>query len=141
MTPQNRELSFTGDAVAIAERHDFELKGFLFECEKEQLRAERRVRVAVVQHAIVLPTTAAVADQRRAIHDRVGKMVEAAFHAGVKIICFQEAWSEFCLAPLAGMTHIHKQRCLLLSVRGSGCRGRSLQRAQSTGQPRLSAET
>lgn len=73
---------------------DFELKGYIFESEKEQLRTERRVRVAVIQNGIVLPTTAPVEDQRHAIYERVGTMVEAASQAGANIVCFQEAWSE-----------------------------------------------
>lgn len=92
-----RSLRFADDLLHFASEHDFELKGYLFECDKEQLRVERRVRVAVIQNAIVLPTTAPVAEQRHAIHKRVGTMVQAASQAGANIVCFQEAWSEFLM--------------------------------------------
>jgi beta-ureidopropionase len=89
-----RPVSFADEVNRLATEHDFEVKGYIFESEKEQIRAEKRVRVAVIQNAIVLPTSDPVEDQRHAIHERVGLMVQAAFHAGANIVCFQEAWSE-----------------------------------------------
>ncbi|KAK5984219.1 CN hydrolase domain-containing protein, partial [Trichostrongylus colubriformis] len=51
------------------------------------------VRVAAIQFSIVLPTTAPVADQRRAIHLKAAKMIDAAVLAGANIICFHELWT------------------------------------------------
>lgn len=52
-----------------------------------------KVKIAAIQNAIVLPTTAPVIEQREAIHKRVGSMIEVAGQAGAKIVCLQEAWS------------------------------------------------
>lgn len=54
-----------------------------------------QVKVAAIQNQIVLPTTAPVCEQRHAIHDRVGTLIEAAAQGGAQIVCLQEAWSEF----------------------------------------------
>lgn len=54
----------------------------------------RIVRVGAIQNKIVLPTTAPVDEQRRALHDRIGRIVKKAASAQVNIICMQEAWSE-----------------------------------------------
>ena len=87
-------MSFADAAVRIATAQDFELKGFVFDADAEQLRPERRVRVAVIQHSIVLPTSAPIREQRHAIHQKVASMVEAAHLAGANVVCLQEAWSE-----------------------------------------------
>jgi beta-ureidopropionase len=52
------------------------------------------VRVGIIQHKIVLPTTAPVKAQRDAILERVAKIVDAAAACGVNVLCFQEAWSK-----------------------------------------------
>lgn len=57
-------------------------------------KATIQVRVAAIQFSIVLPTTAPVDEQRREIHRKAAKMVEAAALAGANIICFHELWSE-----------------------------------------------
>eukprot|EP01013_Petalomonas_cantuscygni_P022221 TRINITY_DN4251_c0_g1_i2.p2 TRINITY_DN4251_c0_g1~~TRINITY_DN4251_c0_g1_i2.p2 ORF type:complete len:397 (-),score=92.52 TRINITY_DN4251_c0_g1_i2:247-1437(-) len=59
----------------------------------EQLRRPRVVRVAVAQNAIVLPTTAPVAEQYVAIERRVGQLIDAAGRCGVNVLCLQEAWT------------------------------------------------
>ena len=51
--------------------------------------------MAVVQNAIVLPTTAPIAEQIRALHARIQLIVQAAAHSGVNVICFQETWSTY----------------------------------------------
>lgn len=52
----------------------------------------RIVRVGVIQHQIVLPTTAPLAEQRNAIYDKVGKIISLAADANVNVLCLQEAW-------------------------------------------------
>ncbi|VDO88689.1 unnamed protein product [Heligmosomoides polygyrus] len=56
-------------------------------------KATIQVRVAAIQFSIVLPTTAPVDEQRREIHRKAAKMVEAAALAGANIICFHELWT------------------------------------------------
>jgi beta-ureidopropionase len=73
-----------------------ELKGYkLGGAEPEQLRNPRIIRVGVIQHKLVLPTTEPVADQRNAIHDKVGKYIEHAAKCGANVVCMQELWSKF----------------------------------------------
>lgn len=55
----------------------------------EQSRAPRVVRVAAIQNSIVLPTDAPIDEQRRAIHARVGRLIEMAAAAGAQIVCMQ----------------------------------------------------
>ena len=57
--------------------------------------ASRIVRVGLIQNQIVLPTNAAVGDQRAAIWNRVSQIAESAAASGVNILCLQEAWSKF----------------------------------------------
>ena len=83
------------EASVVAEKDNFELKAFTVSASLEQLRSPRKVRIAAIQNAIVLSTTAPVADQRDAIHRRVGQLIEAAGAGGVNIVCLQEAWSKF----------------------------------------------
>ena len=60
----------------------------------EELNAARIVRVAVIQNAIVKPTTAPLKEQYEAIRDRVSEMIVAAAKCGTNVCCLQEAWSE-----------------------------------------------
>ncbi|XP_011501491.1 PREDICTED: beta-ureidopropionase-like [Ceratosolen solmsi marchali] len=59
----------------------------------EQLRDPRIVRVGLIQNTIVLPTSEPIADQRKAIHDKVGKYIEHAAKCGANIVCMQETWT------------------------------------------------
>lgn len=90
-------IQFTEEAINLAKQRDFELRGYRFQCPAEQTRMPRIVRVGIIQNAIVRPTTDPVEEQRRAIHHRVAEILEVAAKAGVNVICFQEAWSKFCL--------------------------------------------
>ncbi|KHJ99650.1 hypothetical protein OESDEN_00367 [Oesophagostomum dentatum] len=112
------ELEFPDGAKVIAEKNNFELQGYIISAQEEQLRAPRKVRVACVQNSIVLPTTAPVVDQKKAIHAKVGAMIEAAALAGANIICMQETfmmpfafctrerlpWTEFAESSESGPT-------------------------------------
>ena len=57
--------------VDQAKNIDVEVKKFRINCEKEQTRNERRVKVAAVQNKIVLPTDRPVHEQKKAIMDRI----------------------------------------------------------------------
>eukprot|EP00124_Ichthyophonus_hoferi_P004419 Ihof_evm2s483 gene=Ihof_evmTU2s483 len=117
-------LALNNEAVKMAEAQTFEIKGYKFPCPKESTRTPNLVRVAAVQNAIVLPTTAPVADQMNAIHDRLSTIVHAAGAAGVNVIGFQEAvvmpfafctrerqpWCEFAQSAQNGSTIILCQK-------------------------------
>jgi beta-ureidopropionase len=90
---QLKKIEFPKAAEALAQKERFELRGHVFEALQEQLRPPQIVRVGLVQHAIVKPTTAPLAEQRDAIFERVSNIVAAAALADVNIICLQEAWT------------------------------------------------
>ena len=81
--------------LEYANNKDFEVKGFIFKAEQEQLRPPKIVKIGIIQNQIVLPTTAPVFDQRNAIHNRIAEIISAAHSCGVNIICMQEAWSMY----------------------------------------------
>lgn len=68
------------------------VRGWSFGAAREQLRRPRVTRIGLIQNAIALPTTAPFADQRAAIHAKVGRLAEVAAAAGVQVLCLQEAW-------------------------------------------------
>ncbi|CAB3411259.1 unnamed protein product [Caenorhabditis bovis] len=77
----------------LADDGNFQIAGYSISAQPEQTRAPRLVRVCAIQNAIVAPTTEPVVEQRDAIHQRVGLMIEAAANAGANVICLQEAWT------------------------------------------------
>ncbi|XP_049767328.1 beta-ureidopropionase [Schistocerca cancellata] len=87
-----KNLEIPSTAEELAKNHDFEIKGYTFEAQPEQLRNPRLVRVGLVQNRIVLPTNAPIAEQRDALHRRIATIVEAAAISGVNILCLQESW-------------------------------------------------
>mmetsp|Transcript_35047 Transcript_35047/g.56712 ORF Transcript_35047/g.56712 Transcript_35047/m.56712 type:complete len:409 (+) Transcript_35047:164-1390(+) len=79
---------------ALAADGAFEVKAFKFDnAVPEQLRPRRLVRLGLVQHAIVKPTTDPLQDQYLAIEAKVRKIAEAAAAMGVNILALQEAWT------------------------------------------------
>jgi beta-ureidopropionase len=70
----------------------FEVKAFQFGALPEQLRKPRIVRIGLIQHGIVKPTTAPIHEQYKAIESRVEQIMEAAGQAGVNVVCLEEAW-------------------------------------------------
>lgn len=84
---ENKELS------EFTEGHDFEFKSYALDAKPEQLRKPRIVRVGIIQNKIQKPTTAPLIDQIQSIHERVGKMLDAAGMANVNVVCLQEAWT------------------------------------------------
>ncbi|KAF7392647.1 beta-ureidopropionase [Vespula maculifrons] len=59
---------------------------------EEQLRPKRIVRVGLIQHSIVLPTTDPIENQKNAIHNKIKEYIDYAATCKVNIICLQEAW-------------------------------------------------
>ncbi|KAJ1369527.1 hypothetical protein KIN20_031011 [Parelaphostrongylus tenuis] len=81
------ELELSQEAISCAANGKFELKAYSVSAQPEQLRAPRKVRVAAIQNSIVLATTAPVREQRRALHEKIAAMIEAAALAGANILC------------------------------------------------------
>jgi len=77
----------------LATAHNFEVKGYKVPCPREQLREPRIVRVGVIQHSIVKPTTDPVLDQYLAIQEKIAVMIKAAAEMGTNVLCLQEAWT------------------------------------------------
>ena len=88
-------MEIPAEAQGLSEKHDFEIQGYKFSAPVEELRTPRVVRIAGIQSKIVLPTTANLKEQRDAIHNKIGKIIEAAYHCGVNVVCMQELWSKF----------------------------------------------
>eukprot|EP00012_Vannella_robusta_P001783 CAMPEP_0206190154 /NCGR_PEP_ID=MMETSP0166-20121206/4584_1 /ASSEMBLY_ACC=CAM_ASM_000260 /TAXON_ID=95228 /ORGANISM="Vannella robusta, Strain DIVA3 518/3/11/1/6" /LENGTH=387 /DNA_ID=CAMNT_0053606185 /DNA_START=363 /DNA_END=1526 /DNA_ORIENTATION=- len=86
-------LDVPQEVVAMSEQNQFEVKGFKLPCAKEQMRAPRIVRVAVIQNSIARPTTDSLEEQYTAIENKIEKMIDAAALMGANIVCLQEAWT------------------------------------------------
>lgn len=88
-----KPLELPSDVRDVASKHDFEVKAFQIGAAKEQMRPPKIVRIGLIQNKIVLPTSAPLQEQRDALHQRIGQIVEAAYLAKVNILCFQETWT------------------------------------------------
>ena len=111
-----RQLDISTDVLDLAEKHDFEIRGYAFDAFREDVRSPRKVKVGVIQNKMVLPTTATVLQQvsdvtlacnvplncsatsqcflqRDAVYERLSVLIEAAGKSGVDILCLQELWS------------------------------------------------
>eukprot|EP00735_Rhodelphis_limneticus_P012258 TRINITY_DN5478_c0_g1::TRINITY_DN5478_c0_g1_i1::g.26664::m.26664 TRINITY_DN5478_c0_g1::TRINITY_DN5478_c0_g1_i1::g.26664 ORF type:complete len:453 (-),score=108.39,sp/Q964D8/BUP1_DICDI/62.11/4e-176,CN_hydrolase/PF00795.17/3.3e+03,CN_hydrolase/PF00795.17/8.9e-35,AP_endonuc_2/PF01261.19/2.7,AP_endonuc_2/PF01261.19/1.1e+02 TRINITY_DN5478_c0_g1_i1:200-1534(-) len=86
-------LPINDTAKQLAEKHNFEIKAFKFNAPTEQRRKPRTTRIAVAQNTVVLPTTAPVDQQYKAIQDKIEKIIDAAAAMGVNVLCLQEAWT------------------------------------------------
>lgn len=51
-------------------------------------------QIAAIQHSIVLPTSAPLTCQRKAIFDKVAGMIKRCADLNANIICLQETWSK-----------------------------------------------
>ncbi|KAF8364479.1 upb-1 [Pristionchus pacificus] len=89
---QLERVQYDGILETDAAAKGIELKGYRIPAAPEQMRAPRLVKVAAIQNAIVLPTTAPIKDQRDAIHKRVGELLDIAGRAGANVVGLQEAW-------------------------------------------------
>ena len=58
-------LEVSEQLQAAATQGDFDLQAYVFKAAPEQLRAPRIVRIALIQHGIVKPTTAPFVEQRQ----------------------------------------------------------------------------
>lgn len=86
-------LEIPDAAAALASQHDFDVRLFTTNSPADVTRPRRTVRIGVIQNAVVLPTTAPLQDQYKAIEARVEKLIDAAAALGANVICLQEAWT------------------------------------------------
>lgn len=77
----------------VAEKYNFEIKSYNFTAAKEDLRNPRIVKIGAVQNSIVAPTTDSIQNQRKKIYEKIERIIEAAAHDNVNILCLQEAWT------------------------------------------------
>jgi len=87
------KISIPSSVQEVANDQRFEIKAYRFKAAREQLRAPRIVKLAVVQNSIHRPTTDSIDEQYQAIQDRIETIIDAAGAAGVNVLCLQEAWT------------------------------------------------
>eukprot|EP01027_Heterolobosea_sp_BB2_P025860 GEZU01039699.1.p1 GENE.GEZU01039699.1~~GEZU01039699.1.p1 ORF type:complete len:423 (+),score=136.56 GEZU01039699.1:86-1270(+) len=82
-------------ALALSEQYNFEIKAYSMvrNTIKEQRRAPRVVKIALIQNMIARPTTDPVDEQYQAIQDKIEHMIDAAAACGANVLCLQEAWT------------------------------------------------
>lgn len=85
------ELNLQDSTLEAGKLHDFEVAAYSFNAAKE-VRNPKVVKVGLIQHSIVLPTTEPIEKQRNAVFDKVKKIIETAASEGIQILCLQEAW-------------------------------------------------
>ncbi|XP_022662931.1 beta-ureidopropionase-like [Varroa jacobsoni] len=122
------ELTIPESAKSLAEQNDFEIAAYSMHAANEDSRAPRRVRIAVIQNKIQVPTDQPLSAQRNAILDRIEIFTAAAALCGTNVICYQEAfpmpfafctreklpWCEFAESAEDGPT---VKRCQTLAQR------------------------
>lgn len=91
--PDHHELTVNKSNQENAEQNGFQISAYDFPARKEETRRPRIVKVGIIQNSIAASTDKPIIEQRRAIFDKVRKIIEAAGEEGVNVICLQEAWS------------------------------------------------
>nr|XP_034833483.1 beta-ureidopropionase-like [Maniola hyperantus] len=86
------ELQLLESTKNESEKNNFEVAAYSFSAAKE-VRKPNILRLGLIQHSIVLPTDSAVCEQRKAIFDKIEKIIAVAATENVRIICLQEAWT------------------------------------------------
>jgi dihydropyrimidinase len=79
--------------LSLSKSNNFEVKAFKIKTIKDEENPPRIVRLGAIQNKIVLPTTDSISKQKQAIMDRVGQLIEAAYHSKVNVIGLQECWT------------------------------------------------
>ncbi|XP_052758443.1 beta-ureidopropionase-like [Galleria mellonella] len=87
------ELKLRLSTLMASKNENFQVCGYSFAASKEEARSPRILKFGLVQHSIVLPTHKPLKEQRDAIFQKVGKIIDVAASEGVQIICLQEVWS------------------------------------------------
>lgn len=89
----HHEVAIKDSSIAAAKDADFEIAAYAFLAKKEQTRPPRIVKVGIIQHSIAAPTDRPINEQKKAIFDKVKKIIDVAGQEGVNILCFQELWN------------------------------------------------
>jgi beta-ureidopropionase len=88
------ELSIPAAVTEAATSKNFAVAGYITpNTSPDVTRPPRIVRIGVVQNSIVLPTTASIPDQYKAIEAKIEVLIDAAGAMGVNVLCLQEAWT------------------------------------------------
>ncbi|CAH0548755.1 unnamed protein product [Brassicogethes aeneus] len=87
------ELTISKDALDLAKQFNIELKTCGFQCQKEQTRLPKVVRVGIFQHKTPRETWANILEMREAMFKIAANAIEVAAGAGVNVFCLQEAWN------------------------------------------------
>ena len=121
-------LEVPKDVREYSEQNDFDLQAYAIAANPEQTRPKKLVRIGAIQNKIVAPTNAPVVQQREAIHNRVGKLIDAAGRLGVSVLCLQEAWH----MPFAFCTREKQPWCEFAEDAYEGPSTKFLQEVSST---------
>lgn len=89
----HHEIKIKDSTLNMVRGKNFEVAAYDFPAKKEETRNARIVRVAVIQHSIVISTDNPISEQRQAIFEKIRSMIECAAAESVQILCLQEAWS------------------------------------------------
>ncbi|CAH0587931.1 unnamed protein product [Chrysodeixis includens] len=85
------ELQLKPSTIEESKKNGFEVAAFSVDAAKE-VRTTNIVKVGLIQHSIVLPTNEPIVAQKRAVFDKVEKIIQSAAAEGVQILCLQETW-------------------------------------------------
>lgn len=87
------ELTLQKETLLRSNQQQLQVSAYAFHASREQERKPRIVKIGLIQHSIVLPTSEPIRKQREAIFNKVRNIIEIAVCEGVNIICLQETWS------------------------------------------------
>jgi dihydropyrimidinase len=89
----NHPLEVTKKSKELAKQNNFEIKSYRMNAAEEQGRKPNIVKIGAIQNKIVIPTSEPILKQVEEIRNRIAKIIEAAYHSGVNVICLQECWT------------------------------------------------
>lgn len=88
------DIAIPQAVLTSAAEHNFIAKSFRTPNPTPDVtRGPRIVKIAVIQNTVVLPTTAPIPDQYKAIEAKIEKLIDAAGGLGANVVCLQEAWT------------------------------------------------
>lgn len=85
------ELKLKDSTLSVCKKLNVQIAAYSFDADKE-VRPPNIVKIGLIQHAIVLPTNKPINEQKAAIFEKVGKIIQIAGSEGVQVLCLQEAW-------------------------------------------------
>lgn len=90
-----RTIIASNELEVLSKKYKFEVATYKIDCQEEQLRKPRIVKIGIFQHKIPLPTWSPIKEMRDAIFQMAAEALEVASKGGVNVFCFQEAWSKY----------------------------------------------